>query len=265
MKNVNTWRQIRLLPVIRNENRQWNIAELQQVLFKAIRLCGEKCIEDNKGRIFTTLSGGLDSSLCLAVLRQILPSETEIHTFTIGGSKNHADIKAAQRVSRRFKTIHHELIPGCEYIEFRYIEELKKLGLDEKEDMGVFWLYRFISSFQVRSVIVHDGIDELLGGYWEHRGPRKEPEKEKAFQHLWKRLAPDHLISLEKIATRFNISLIFPYLQKEVVEFISQIPVNDRTSHRKSKMPLRRIANGYLPSQIINRKKKGFNEALCKH
>jgi asparagine synthetase B (glutamine-hydrolysing) len=140
---------------------------------------------------------------------------------------------------------------------------IKELSYEHKEgDESVLLMYEFIASFAPYSVIVHDGIDELLGGYWAHRSSKSIYGQERAFKHFWARLEKDHLLPLERAANRFEISLIFPYLQKQIVDYITGIPVNRRTSHDESKIFLRWIAKKYLPEEIIERKKIGFAEAL---
>jgi len=112
------------------------------------------------------------------------------------------------------------------------------------------------------------GIDELLGGYWDHR---KETDIEKirlAFEKRWSLLAEEHLLPMSCKARHFGVSLIFPYLSREVIDYISRIPVEERTSREESKIPLRKIAlnENYLPfsvtAQILQRKKLGFCDAM---
>lgn len=260
MKKVNGWREVVRLPVV-SENCVWSLNKLERVLRKAIILCATKCIEDNGGDIFTTLSGGIDSSLCLAVMRQAFP-KIPIHTFTCGGNWKHPDILAARFVSKRFYTSHLEFIPGPNCVK-RAEKEFARFfpKTEDPADIGVFCLYKDIARHAPKSIIAHDGIDELLGGYWEHR---VSDDKKETFQHFWKRLEPDHLWQLERTAAHFGIALILPYLQIPVVKYINRIPVDDRTSFDESKIPLRRIAEKYLPEEIIKRQKVGFCSALEK-
>lgn len=262
MEKVNGWREVIRLSVV-GDSRVWSLNKLERVLGKAIILCATKCIEDNGGDIFTTLSGGIDSSFCVAVMRQAFP-KTPIHTFTCGGNYKHPDILAARFVSKIFYTSHFEFIPGPNCVkraekEFaRFFPKAKDLG-----DVGVFYVYKNIAKFhKPKSVICHDGIDELLGGYWKHRELADEQQKIQVFCEFWNRLECNHLWQLDRTAAHFGISVILPYLQIPVVKFISGIPVHERTSHEVSKIPLREIAKKYLPHEVITRPKKGFCDAL---
>lgn len=262
MLYVNDWREIIDLPIVAEENRKWSYRKLENILFQSIKICAYKCLKDNNGDIHTTLSGGLDSSLCLALIRRIISPNCPIHTYTIGGSEKHPDILFARKVSQFFDSIHHEFIPGTQEVEEARSALKSLFGNYRSEDLGVFLMYKFIAEFHPHSVIAHDGIDELLGGYWKHRAPREKMEKTKMFKDFWSQLENNHLLPLEKIAADFNISLVFPYLQKRLIEYITRIPVEQRTNRNKSKIPLRDIAEKYLPFEVIKRKKRGFNGAL---
>lgn len=186
---------------------------------------------------------------------------TQIHTFTIGRNKNHPDIVFARKVSALFGTLHTEFIPTAKHIRMAEIELFKKWPEEERRpgNIAVFLMYKLIASLGFECVIAHDGIDELLGGYWEHRSGHDQVA---AFEKNWNSLAEKHLILLERKAKSFYVEVVLPYLQKEVVDYITRIPVNQRTSFEISKAPLREIAKKYLPDEIIKRKKVGFCDAL---
>jgi asparagine synthetase B (glutamine-hydrolysing) len=266
LEKPNNWKDVIDLPIITNGKSKWNLEEFEKIMTRSIALCAKECFFKNKEAICTTLSGGLDSSFCLAKMRELVGLEIPIFTFTIGGSKEHPDVQFAREVSQYFKTIHHELIPSKKEIKevqrklsFQWEDEPFSLG-----DIAVFLIYEKISSHGFRCVIVHDGIDELLGGYWEHREHKDEQKKKKVFRDFWGKLEKEHLLLLERKASFFGIEIVFPYLQKDVVEYIARIPLNSRTTFKESKIPLRDIAKKYLPGGIIKRKKKGFCGALDK-
>jgi asparagine synthetase B (glutamine-hydrolysing) len=202
----------------------------------------------------------------LAKIREIVGEKIPIHTFTIAGSERYPDYRFARDVATRFKTIHHDYIPSM-----RDVVEAEKLlySLWPNESFcsgnaGVFLIYKYISQYSFKCSIAHDGIDELLGGYWEHRQKQSPEDKEKMFNNFWGLLEKDHLLLLERKARNFDIEVVLPYLQKSVVEYITAIPINDRTSFEESKIPLRDIAQKFLPQEIIERRKKGFCSALDK-
>jgi len=235
--------------------------ELQEVLNTVFKEYGERAIKINDGKIFTTFSGGLDSTVALAFLRKNFPDAT-IETFTMGGDENHPDVQHARLAVQKFKSIHHEFIPSPDEIQGAFFE-FKKAFPDvdimlHHGSLDVFMLYQYIKEAHPQTVIVHDGIDELMGGYWGHRKEIEPIKKVEAFAHFWQRLVPDHLEPLTKEANYFNIKLLFPYLDSRIVSAISQIPLDERTTKALSKIPLRNIARELgVPQEIIDRPKRG--------
>ncbi|MFH1346895.1 MAG: asparagine synthase-related protein [Spirochaetota bacterium] len=253
--------------VSEKENKEWSLDGLELSLSDSLKKAGEQSLKDNDGKIFTTLSGGLDSTLALAFLRKNFPNN-EIITFAMGGNEDHPDVKHARLAAEKFKSQHCEIIPTPEEINEalrEYQEKFPEKGLDETIKEGgfdVYLLYKKIAenSYGPKTVIVHDGIDELMGGYWQHHKPSEEAEQKKVFNEFWQKLIPWHLIPLTGTASSFDINLIFPYLDKRVIKTISEIPIEDRISQSENigKIPLREIAKKMeVPKEIISRSKKG--------
>ncbi len=176
------------------------------------------------------MSGCLDSALSLALLRQNFPQE-DIVTFTMGSSADHPDVVYARLAAEKYQA---QVI------------------------LTFYLLYRTIAAHGAKAVISHDGTDEQLGGYWEHRSNISKEERQDVFRKHWQILTEKHLTPLIRTADSFDIAMIFPYLNKEAVQYISQIPVDDRAVFRDGKKPLRLIARELgLPQEIIDRPKVG--------
>ncbi len=281
---INGWREAVNLSVV-DQERPWNLTDLEIILRQSIAAVTRQNLQENQGQIFTTLSGGVDSSLCLAIIAELCFPQTPIHTFTAGGSIKHPDIQFARIVSSLFQTIHHEIIVGAqsksdleaEFRDFRGHTEQTKEEI-KRGDINIWAVYQEIHCQGAKSVIVHDGIDELIGGYWPHcssfeLGPQAQ---QKEFEKFWSLLVPEHLEPLERTADYFKISLLYPYLQTDLVKYISHIPTKDRASlildkkginYPDRKKPLRALARQYFGNvpglkDIPDRKKRGFVDAL---
>ncbi len=235
--------------------------ELQEVLNTIFKEYGEQAVKINDGKIFTTLSGGLDSTIALAFLRKGFP-DTPIETFTMGGDESHPDLQNARLAAKKFNSTHHEFIPNPDEIQGA-LDEFKKAFPDvdimrHHGSVDVFMLYQYMKEAHSQTVIVHDGIDELMGGYWGHRKEIEPAKKAEAFISFWQKLVPGHLEPLTKTANHFNIKLLFPYLDSRIISTISQIPLDERTTKALSKIPLRNIAQKIgVPQEIIDRPKRG--------
>ena len=252
----------RLNTVPIKENRDWSIKRFEKQLSVSFEKAGEEALEANDGKIYTTLSGGLDSALALAILRKNFP-EAKIITFCMGGNEKHEDIQHARLAAREFKSEHVEIIPSPEDIQeaaYEYREKFPEYKIDESTsgNIDVYLLYKHISQHKPKLLIVHDGIDEQMGGYWEHRREGTAEKREEAFRSHWEQLKPRHLEPLTKTSQSFDIKLSFPYLDEDLIKVISDIPLDDRVSDSVGKKPLRELARQYnVPKEIIERRKRG--------
>jgi asparagine synthase (glutamine-hydrolysing) len=108
-----------------------------------------------------SLSGGIDSSSIVAMLRQ---SETgRIMTFTLGFDEPSDELEDARYVARTFETEHHETVlhePALVHLRdaIRHTEEPKVNSLQ------LYLLHRFIGD-HVKVVLSGLGGDELFAGY----------------------------------------------------------------------------------------------------
>jgi len=267
---VEPWRESLRKPIVQMENPYWSIKKLEQILLKVIGNYAEEYLYRNHGVIHTTLSGGIDSSLCLAIIRKVLGDGVEIRTYTIGGSSHHPDLIFAKKVAETFKTVHRSFIPKKRMIDAARIGLMSifpNISREQIQDcLGVYLVYNEISQSALPGsfILAHDGIDELMGGYWRHRATNDLRKKKAAFRYFWQRLYPDHLVPLMQIAHNRGLNVELPYMDPEIVEYISHIPVQDRTGRDISKIPLRKIAEKYLPKEIIERRKLGFCDATKK-
>ena len=63
----------------------------------------------------------------------------------------------------------------------------------------------------------------------------------------------------------FNgMELRAPLLDRRIIELSKQIPIDKKINKNKTKIILKKILSKYLPEEIINQKKKGFDVPLAK-
>lgn len=249
--------------ILPSAETEWSLESLEQTLDQVFSDYGNAALEANGGKIHTTLSGGLDSTLAVAYLRKNFP-DAEIHTFTMGGTEEHPDVVHARMAAEKFATVHHEYIPTTdemavalsEYDIIRPEADLQTAG--ETGNTDVYILYKYISQFKPKVLLAHDGIDELTGGYWPHRKHCTPEERATTYKRFWDELIPNHLIPLTTTSENFGVELMFPYIDERVVKTISKIPLLDRSSKEESKKPLRAMAERLgVPQEILTRSKRG--------
>jgi len=268
-KEIDKWQDVIKIPVIERENPGWKIKELEDILTKSVK---KNLSGIEKGDIAISLSGGLDSSLVTALARTAFP-KAKIITFTLG-AKGNPDFLSAKKVAQIFKTDHHEYIPSQEEINKVKVKMVEK-GLPPR-DLVQCLTYEFANSLGIKTIISAEGGDELFGGYWWHQKSISRYEKKygknrkEAFKKSWSEILHNHLLDYKESSQSYGIELRFPFLQQEVVKYVSHIPLEDRCTPSKErhpdqkerKKPLRKIALKYLPEEIAFRKKRGFPDAL---
>lgn len=264
------------------------IEELENIIIQNIR-------EIPQVPLSLLLSGGIDSSLVLALLRKVYP-QVPISTFTLSKSKDYPDIVFAREIANLFKTEHNEIILSDE-IYRNFLSEYNKVKqYSFKGDINVYILCSFAKTFST-TIVTGDGGDECFGGYWLHEyplghketgsvksfedihpAPRKHLEemvrmgfrnflfKEKAqaedYDAVWeyfvKCLAPKHLAPLIHTARVLNVSVYTPLFSESFLNFMRALPYYERISRKIEKQ----LASMYLPESIVERESIGFDIAL---
>jgi len=194
------------------------------------------------------LSGGLDSSLMLYFM---LKKHQQVRAFTIGISEKHPDVKYSKLVVDNLGRTKHRI----------YIPTLREIG-GEKEQEGDFrgdkairLFYKFVSKY-TDEIISCDGIDEYMAGYYDHQ----ENPGEKTYYKYIRQLREKHLEPLNRNSGRVKVYL--PYLDSKLLFLLSQIPIAEKVTFEQRKTLVVAMAENKIPSEIINRRKYGFCDAL---
>ncbi len=241
------------------------------------------------------LSGGIDSSLVLALIRKAYP-EVTISTFTLAKSKDYPDMVFARKIADLFETEHNEIILSDEKYS-KFLGEYNKVKrYDFKGDINVYILCSFAKAFS-NIIVTGDGGDECFGGYWLHKYPLghketgriksfgeihptprkyleeivhmgfrdflyKEKSQKEDYDAVWeyfvKIMAPRHLAPLLHSAKVLNIEVYTPLFSESLLSFMMTLPYTERVGRRIEK----RLALMYLPKSIAERESIGFDVAL---
>jgi asparagine synthase (glutamine-hydrolysing) len=115
------------------------------------------------------LSGGIDSSLIVSVMRELGP-EQEIQTFAATfGDPRFDETPYARTVSNLHRTVHHEVhVRADDFREQWPLLTWHRDGpISEASDVAVYHLARLVSQ-HVKVVLSGEGSDELFAGYPKH-------------------------------------------------------------------------------------------------
>ncbi len=139
------------------------VAELTRLLRQAIR---RRMVSDVPFGVL--LSGGVDSSLNVALMSELM--DRPVTTFTIGyeGEEDTNEFKFARRVSERYSTDHHErLINQRDAQAFLpKLVELQDEPIADNVCIPLYFLAGLVRQSGTTVVQVGEGADENFLGYW---------------------------------------------------------------------------------------------------
>jgi asparagine synthase (glutamine-hydrolysing) len=110
--------------------------------------------------ISTSLSGGIDSSLILCILKQSFPNN-EINAISLKFSNSHDETEIASKIAKKIGVNHH-------IIEIdNYLEKLPDaVSITKLPFWDIHWLYVVEKAKNFSDYLISgDGGDELFGGY----------------------------------------------------------------------------------------------------
>lgn len=114
------------------------------------------------------LSGGVDSSLNVALMSELM--QRPVTTFTIGyaGQANYNEFEHARRISARYRTEHHETeIDRQEMQDFLpLLIRLQDEPIADNVCIPLYFLSRLVRQSGTTVVQVGEGADENFLGYW---------------------------------------------------------------------------------------------------
>jgi asparagine synthase (glutamine-hydrolysing) len=181
-----------------NRNFSYYEKGFKYLLKEAIR----KRLPSDGSKIGVASSGGIDSTLIIALLRQLYPRQIE--TFTLG-NKNKSprpEYKDARTVSKYFNTNHHELLVSDYAIEYLpkviwHMSEIPSGATGITQGIMIYLLGKLAKKNGCRYIFTGNGAELILDGNepqsqlykWFHYS-KKIPEKirDRLIPHLPKKL-----------------------------------------------------------------------------
>lgn len=205
---------------------------LEQLLTEAVSNRLKNC----HSKIGVLLSGGLDSAIVAAILRD-LGANHKVNYYTIENNET----GFAEHVA-------DHLGVDLEYMPYVLDETLaESLKWNETPiDLGsVVPQHTLLGNVPEGIVMTGDGADELFGGY------RRSKIYDSQRSDIFEELTYYHLPRLDRAAGRFGLNLRTPFLSHDVVKYALNVPYADRID----KSILKSIWGAKLPQQIIDRPK----------
>lgn len=222
------------------------------------------------------LSGGVDSSIVTVVAARLFASSGKrLPTFAVGLSGS-SDLSAARLVAESADTDHHELVYTAEEaidLVPRIVVELESFDPTLVHSAVPHHLVAELASQHVKAVLAGEGADELFAGY-AHYGRHDTGTALQA--ELVATLEGMHIGGLQRVdrvVGAHGIEPRLPFLDLDVVELALALPPEWKLlgPNRPAKWLLRRAFDGWLPDEVLWRRKEqfgegtGMNEVLREH
>lgn len=215
-----------------------------------------KRIPHSKQPVGIFLSGGLDSSLVAAIASRLREDATY---FTLGDGP---DRRAVDTVASalRLKDLRivalpstasfPELLSKVVYATESYNPSIVSNGL------ATFLLAKAAHEAGIKVVLTGEGADELFGGY--HLFREDEP-----WQEIRNRLIHDmHFTELRRLdmgCMAHSVEARCPFLDRAVRGFSDNLSFGEIYKGEQNKVTLRRQFEGYLPQEVLERRKTSFD------
>ena len=213
----------------------------------------------------TLLSGGLDSSLVTAIAARAARRQGwRLPTFSVGLADSE-DLLAARRLASELGTAHYERI----YTEDELIDWVPEvIGVIESFDPQLVHssvpnlLVAKLAARHVKTVLIGEGADELFAGYSHYGEIDAHEQLHEALVETIHGLHAGGLQRVDRVASANGLEARIPFLDIDVVELGLALPARWKLTQqdRLEKWLLRRAFEGWLPDDLLWRRKAQFGE-----
>lgn len=243
--------------------REYIQRRINDLLTRAVRkrLCADR-------KIGFLLSGGLDSSLVVAIATRILGPEN-IVCFTVG-FEGSSDVEASKLVVKYLGIKQHHIVPFNVEMGLAAIPDV--ICAIESYDIttirastGQYIMAKYIrENTDIRVLLSGEGSDEIHSSYKYFRfAPNKYCLREEAVRLLKELQYFDNLRTDRTMASQ-GLEVRVPFLDFDYVDFIMKLDPGLFVYSAKNieKRIVRDSFCGYLPDEILYRSKEAFSDAV---
>ncbi len=212
------------------------------------------------------LSGGVDSSIIASVASKIL--DKPINTFCCGMNDG-IDLIYAKKVADFIKSNHTEVIftpeEGLNNIENVILTTETWDVTTIRASVGQYQVSKYISeNTDLKVVLIGEGPDEVCSSYLFNYYAPNDKELHEASKEYVQKIHMFDGRRADRCISHWGLEARVPYLDLEFIEAYWQIPAEWRHPKYKGieKWWLRKAFEGYLPDEVLWRKKDAFSDAI---
>ena len=240
--------------IIKDQDFEIQEDKLEDYLLKSM----DMRIKNNNLNLGVWLSGGLDSSLVAALLREFTD---KVYTYSVGYDGS-PDLVAAKEVSDYLGTEHIDYKLNTEELFLNIPKAIYHLESFDaplvRSTLGNMVASRISASSDI--IFSGEGGDELFAGYDYFL----EYDSSKVIQEeLVNAINSLHNTALQRVdrtANAYGVNVKLPLLDENLLNYVLKIPPKNKVRTNTGKYILRKIASKYLPDSIAWRDKDKFWE-----
>jgi len=214
------------------------------------------------------LSGGLDSSLIVAIAARILNPEN-IVCFSIG-LEGSPDVEAAKTVVKYLGIKQHHIVPFSVEEGLRVlpnvIESIETYDITTiRASTPQYLMAKYIKeNTDIRVLLSGEGADEISAGYKYFRNAPDPAQLHQETIRLLEELYMFDNLRTDRTTAAHGLEVRCPYLDFDYVKFITEMNPELKiyqTDYIEKKI-VRDSFIGYLPDDILYRPKEAFSDAV---
>lgn len=231
------------------------ITNKEEAINRLIELLS-KAIDKIEGRFGIAFSGGVDSSL-IALICSKLGKDFILYT---SGLEDCQDIRNAKETASKMnwklkinsftreeaadviKKV-HKILPDGDFL---------KVGIA----CPLYGALELAKKDGIKTVLTGLGADSIFAGFHRYKKLKSDEEVIKECEKSVGNLEENDISRDSKIGKHFGIELVFPYIEKEFLEFAIQLSADFKINSKMNKIVLREAAVKLgLPEEFAFRKK----------
>lgn len=239
---------------------EWIFDAIRETLIRAV----ERSMSSRQS-VGVLLSGGVDSSIITAIAaRHSANTGQRLKTFAVGLADS-GDLRAARLVAEHCGTDHRELVYTAEDAVAVVPEVIA--GLESFDPTLVHsavpnYFVSRLAARHVKIVLVGEGADELFAGYTHYGRHKVGKELHAELLETLKGMHIGGLQRVDRVAGALGVEPRLPFLDLDLVELAMALAPEWKlvTKDHPAKWLLRRAFDGWLPDEVLWRRKEQFGE-----
>lgn len=220
----------------------------------------EKRFSDKLYKYGVWLSGGLDSSIIAAIMKNYTD---EINTYSVGFDKS-PDIVYSRKVAEHIGSNHCEYNLDISELFNSIPEVIYTLESFDaplvRSSIGNLIVSRISSESDI--IFSGEGGDEVFAGYNYFLDLNSHDSVQNELCNAINSLHNTALQRVDRFANKYSIDVKLPLLDEKLIDYSLGLPAELKIDKKKktTKSILRKVAERYLPEDVVWRKKDKFWE-----